>query len=391
MNGVCGASRLIGCYHLWPQVVPAPSTESVELMVGDEFVVLGTDSLWKFVTHEQAVLEVQNFSSPAQAARRLRDLAVAHGCSTDVSVIVIKLNVFGTAPERKVKVRALRTIPEPVVSEDDDYGVEFTNIDDLLSDVDEEPSATPGTTRPVKITKLADKPDVKPVSKRPGPLQQDFTADDLDRLVLSAVITPPSSPQAPTVKTTNIDDLIFDNSPSDLDSVIANLEATHASVNGRTKPAPRKSHRPRPSPSSSRQQPEESYPSKTLPKEAAHHQHAESDPLNYPTQTIPRETSGWSNPNFEKAFEQTQSVPALASPRRPYSESDALGDHLALLNEAMSQLDREVNPRRHANINRRLSYVEHSYKQLTNDTYNMSGSSFVQSTTNALDLDQWSS
>ena len=385
VNGVCGASRLIGCYHLWPQVVPAPSTESVELMIGDEFVVLGTDSLWKFVTHEQAVLEVQDASSPAQAARRLRDLAVAHGCSTDVSVIVIKLNVFGMAPERKVKVRALRTIPEPVVSEDDDYGVEFTNIDDLLSDLDEEP---PSTSSPVKMTKLAGKPDVKQVSKRPaaGP-RQDFTADDLDRLVLSAVITPPSSPQSPTVQTTNIDDLIFDTSPTDLDTVITSLEAAHASMNGHKKPAPCKSHNPKPS--HSFQQPDEHYPSRTLPKETTQKQPAGSEP-NYPTRTIPRDASGWSDPTFEKAFEQTQSVPVLTSPRRPYSESDALGDHLALLNEAMSQLDREMNPRRHANINRRLSYVEHSYKQLTNDTY-MSGSSFVQSASNTLDLDQWAS
>ena len=387
MNGVCGASRLIGCYHLWPQVVPAPSTESVELMIGDEFVILGTDSMWKFVTHEQAILEVQNVPDPAQAARRLRDLAVAHGCSTDVSVIVIKLNIFGKIPERKVKVRALRTIPEPVVSEGDDYGVEFTNIDDILSDIEEDHHSA---TTPVKVTKLAAKPDIKPVSKSPGS-KRGFTSDDLDRLVLSAVTTPLSSPQSPTVKTTNIDDLIFEDSPTELDSVIANLEATHASLNGHKKPTPRKSHNPKPSDVYSQKQLEEAYPSKTLPKEAGSHKQPTESESNYPTQTIPRDTSGWRNPAFEKAFEQTQSVPVLNTSRRPYSASDALGlgDNLALLNEAMSQLDREANPRRQGKINRRLSYVEHSYKQLTNDTY-MTGS-FMQSTSNTLDLDQWAS
>ena len=356
MNGVCGTTRLLGCYHLWPQVIPAPSTESVELRIGDEYIVLGTDSLWRFVTHDQVVHEMRNFPDPISAAKRLRDLAIAYGCERDVSVLVIKLNVFERgAPGSILKLRPQRTVPEPESTEDEEDDVQLTNIDDILSDTEEDTDPpNHGFGRVATVT-------------------SGFSPDELDEMILSAISTPPTSPILPTVKSTNIDDLLMENSPSALDSAITKLEQEY--------------HHPGPA---------------YTPKKKSHrHSHRHTQPaetVNYPVQTLPRDISGLRvkasppllNPPLKKdpfSFEQSQSVPALSDHRRHNSEGDPVDDHLALLNEAMSHLDTAANgPRNGTKLVRRLSYVEQSYHKLTNDTYSRSS---LQPTSNTLDLDQW--
>lgn len=85
----------------------------------------------------------------------------------------------------------------------------------------------------------------------------------------------------------------------------------------------------------------------------------------------------------------SQSVPVLNGPQEGLL--DATGDpvekNLVLLNRTMSELDKEANPerpRKGAKIVRRLSYVEHSYKQLTNDVYSADSLGHTQNTTDLL-------
>lgn len=120
--------------------------------------------------------------------------------------------------------------------------------------------------------------------------------------------------------------------------------------------------------------------------------------LNYPAKTIPRDSSSSrlrnrkSSPaqlefSTKTSFEQTQSEPTISA---RHSEGSAVDDHLATLNEALSQLHQEANPRpkkRSGRIVRRLSYVERSYHQLDNDDYY----DMLDSATNTLDLDHWAS
>jgi hypothetical protein len=106
----------------------------------DEHIVMGTNSLWKHVTYEQVVHEVRSISDPIQAAKRLRDLAVAHGCPMDVSVTVAKLKIDRDPP--KLSTTNLHPLPSLLgphpdleaeggedEEEEEDPGV--TNIDDL--------------------------------------------------------------------------------------------------------------------------------------------------------------------------------------------------------------------------------------------------------------------
>lgn len=250
VNGVCGTSRLVGCYHLWPQVLPVPSTESVQLREGDEYVVIATDGLWKCVSYEQVVHEVQSISDPIRAAKQLRDLAVSHGCSDDVSVLVLRLNIYqrGVPPRLIPKSKPMKPIPEPEDDEDED--IEITNIDDILSDTeDDDPQTTP-----MEITNTNAE-----ISK------------DLDRLILSAISTSPTSPISPTVKTTNIDDLLSEipspdilgsPNPSSFDFSNSSTTASYAYTSTAQKPS-QLSHK-------SYQLPEElNYPAQTLPRDAA--------------------------------------------------------------------------------------------------------------------------
>lgn len=205
---MCGASRLLGCYHLWPQVIPIPSTESVELRIGDEFIVMGTEGLWKNVSYEKIIYDTRSISDPIRATKRLRDMAVAHGCTADVSVIVIKLNINRGPPAHSaLSLKQVNTVTEEE-SEGEEEEIEVTNIDDLLSDIDEE-------------EEREDEPETVVVMK--------MDSQNIDQMILDAVRTPPTSPSYPTVHSTNFDDLpltdesLTSPSPLVLDSVVSDL------------------------------------------------------------------------------------------------------------------------------------------------------------------------
>jgi len=65
-------------------------------------------------------------------------------------------------------------------------------------------------------------------------------------------------------------------------------------------------------------------------------------------------------------------------------------EYLSALNEAMSALDSDSGPREPqygGKIVRRLSYVEHSYQQLTNNVYS---EGLAVGSANMADIDNWS-
>ena len=366
VNGVCGASRLIGCYHLWPQVVPAPSTQCVELRPEDEHIVIATDGLWKFVSHEEVVQEIQTAQDPILAARRLRDLAVAYGCNTDVSVLVVKLNMFEHTPKEHsvLHIRPMKTLPRPINDdeEEDEDEMEFTNIDDILSDTEDD---LPLLSHIGSATNSA------------KPKDPHFSADIMDQMILSAITTPPSSPYSPTVKSTNIDDLLGDSPPPTLDFAIKEMSLMSAPQHDHTSAG-------HDSPQADRLSGkrllnlDSTPPSRTLPRDAPH-KRASIAPLN----------AGFS---IVTSFEQTQSSSHLHESKRRSSDGDTVDDPLSRLNRALSLIqngaggtvlvDEPMGGRE-----RRLSYVERSYQQLTSETY--SRDSLAQATMAAMDVDEW--
>lgn len=213
VNGVCSASRLVGVYHLWPQIIPIPSTESVELRNEDEHIVIATNSLWKHVTYDQTVHEVKSISDPIQAAKRLRDLAVAHGCSMDISVTVIKLKI-----DRDPSVRSstnLQPLLRPYMQTTDPREEEEGADEGAQQEDEEEEEEDPG------ITNIDDSMSEEEEEERRDillPLDSSAaTQESMDQLVLGAIGTElaggPNTDQ-PSMQSTNFDDLpLTDESP----------------------------------------------------------------------------------------------------------------------------------------------------------------------------------
>ena len=220
-------------YHLWPQVIPVPSTEAVELRKEDEYVIIGTDGLWKYVSYEQIVHEATSISDPNQVAKRLRDIAVAHGCHEDVSVVVIKLNIDRDPPihptTSAVQQKLASYVEKKEEEEEEEEDLGITNIDDALSDIEEE-AELGGSTVPIIAL----------------PMESVNPQEDIDRMVLSAITTTNGhgmnlqSHEEPVMQSTNFDDLPLsddlpdspsplatDSTPSQLDAGVHETHISH--------------------------------------------------------------------------------------------------------------------------------------------------------------------
>ena len=275
-------------------MIPVPSTESVELRKGDEYVILGTEGLWKNVSYEQIVQEASSISDPTQVAKRLRDLAVAHGCYDDVSVVVVKLNIDRDPVLPSVETVAKhQAIPacEEKADEDDDEELGITNIDDDLSDVDEVHNSN---APPVTALKLELEPVLPP-------------QEDMDRMVLSAVTAVNGHGggfqhhEEPMMQSTNFDDLpLSDDSPDSIGPPI--MDSTLSELDAEIQNTQQVIARPR-------------HPQPDL------HQLSVMTPAEYEAQTLPkitpssRKSSGLTD--FETSFEQTQ-VSMLSLPPDRY-------------------------------------------------------------------------
>ena len=181
----------MGVYHLWPQIIPIPSTESVELRMEDEYIIIATDSLWKYITYEQIIHEVRSMSDLIQAAKRLRDLAVAYGSQVDVSVVVIKLNIDRNPPILPKPFPLVEEISEMDSEDEEEEELGMTNIDDPLSDFEPEEDKSSEEGRKIPVTIHA------------------TVEDDIDRMVLNAISSPLRMGMEDnlTLQSTNFDDL----------------------------------------------------------------------------------------------------------------------------------------------------------------------------------------
>lgn len=327
--------------------------------------------MWKHVSHDLAIQVVHKSPDPSYAARKLRDLAIAHGCQSDVSVIVVQLNeTRGRGPDKSlVHTNLQHTHPVPAPKpeagleakreQDQDQNVEFTNIDDILSDSEDdmEQDRMIQTWNGVQLRKKKSREDPQKSESK------------LDQLLLSAVSSPLTSATLPEMKSTNIDDILQERGEERKGTTDA------FSVN---------------------------YPAQTIPRDAAGSRDKRG-------KVPPPASKMVDYDKFYDSYEITQSSPYIPSSQggqargtegrerlrkggvglggslqrerrgkrlgrsskgEEAGESDTQ-EHLAALNQVMSALDSDAGPGeiQYGGMTRRLSYVEHSYKQLTNDVY----------------------
>ncbi|KAL5466748.1 hypothetical protein EMCRGX_G030897 [Ephydatia muelleri] len=314
VNSCCATSRLLGCYHLAPQVIPAPSFSSLELVSADDYIVIGSDSFWKHLTHEQVLDELGKYPVPNEAAKRLRDVAVSYGCRGNVSILIVKLALGNRRQSTNLAAGVVPSSPKiaEVGEEVDEDELEITNIDDLLSDIEEEEEGVASTTAVPKPKKQSRR---RPQSGggRPhsgGPMRgshghSSSESSGEDVAVGGRLHTSGQHSEASIAPAYSEGELLAS-----------------------------------PTPPQARD-----YPAVTLPRN-----NKPNAPRNQVYEAL------------KTSFEQTQSVPFLASTPEP------IDTHLVQLNSRLSELNEEMNPsRKEAN---RLSYVKRSYQQFDNEEDN---------------------
>ncbi|XP_064168565.1 PH domain leucine-rich repeat-containing protein phosphatase 2 [Anguilla rostrata] len=93
VSGVTRSSRLLGCSYLSPWVLPKPWVHTEPLCSQDDFLILGTRSLFEGVSYQEAVRTVQAVRDPLAAAKKLCTLAQSYGCRDNVGAAVVSLRV----------------------------------------------------------------------------------------------------------------------------------------------------------------------------------------------------------------------------------------------------------------------------------------------------------
>uniref|UniRef100_A0A915BNH5 PPM-type phosphatase domain-containing protein n=1 Tax=Parascaris univalens TaxID=6257 RepID=A0A915BNH5_PARUN len=90
IEGVCHSSRSLGFSFLYPAVVPNPVKITVPLLESDEFIIIGSRALWKFLSPQQGVDLIRAIHNPQIAAKKLQDTVQSLEYSGNLSVIVVR-------------------------------------------------------------------------------------------------------------------------------------------------------------------------------------------------------------------------------------------------------------------------------------------------------------
>ncbi len=93
VKGLLSVSRAIGDALLTP-VIAVPDIIKHEINDTDELLILACDGLWDVISDQQAVNLIRDETDMQAAAERLRNYALDHGSTDNISVLVIDLKSF---------------------------------------------------------------------------------------------------------------------------------------------------------------------------------------------------------------------------------------------------------------------------------------------------------
>ena len=90
LNDELEVSRAFGYIHMMPAVMAAPHITKVTLKEQDEIVLIASKELWDYVTPDLAVdVARSDRGDLMRASQKLRDLAMAFGCTSKIMVMAI--------------------------------------------------------------------------------------------------------------------------------------------------------------------------------------------------------------------------------------------------------------------------------------------------------------
>ncbi|GMR41970.1 hypothetical protein PMAYCL1PPCAC_12165, partial [Pristionchus mayeri] len=95
IDGVTPHPRQIGLTYLFPSVIPAPVTVSVDISLTSSdthYLVIANESVWRVVPDEVMMFILSQSPNPHVSAKSVQDAAEAFGCAGNISIIVIRLS-----------------------------------------------------------------------------------------------------------------------------------------------------------------------------------------------------------------------------------------------------------------------------------------------------------
>lgn len=94
VNDEIDVSRSFGFYNYLPVINARPDIETCELSELDEFVIIGNQGLWDFVSYQTAVDIARSArADPMIAAQKLRDFAISYGAEGTGTTMIMVISV----------------------------------------------------------------------------------------------------------------------------------------------------------------------------------------------------------------------------------------------------------------------------------------------------------
>ncbi|KAK7206497.1 phosphatase 2C-domain-containing protein [Myxozyma melibiosi] len=101
LNGEVEVSRSFGYFNLVPCVQAAPSIVECELLDIDDMLIIASRNLWEYMDNQTAVdVAASERDDPMRAAQKLRDLAIAYGCTEKIVVMCVAVGDSGKSKQQ---------------------------------------------------------------------------------------------------------------------------------------------------------------------------------------------------------------------------------------------------------------------------------------------------
>lgn len=93
LDGVSKVSRAVGFFDLLPHIHASPDISEITLSYTDEMLIIATYKLWEYVDLETVCdIARECKSHPMQAAEKMKDYAIAYGCTENLTILCVSLD-----------------------------------------------------------------------------------------------------------------------------------------------------------------------------------------------------------------------------------------------------------------------------------------------------------
>lgn len=93
LDGVVEVSRAVGFFDLLPHIYASPEITMVTLTHADDMLIVATNKLWEYMDIETACdIARENSAYPMLAAEKMKDHAIAYGCSDNLTILCLRLH-----------------------------------------------------------------------------------------------------------------------------------------------------------------------------------------------------------------------------------------------------------------------------------------------------------